>query len=173
MLVSDIHKHGSVIGIHMSTPSLASLPLPTPSHPSRLSHSLFVFKGCLLLGGEQPAPPVLCLLCFLDSVRFLDTLGTSRKTLLSHEGHGASAWGCWGYHHKVPLTGGLKTSAVDFLTILKKHSKQEEQDCQGAEEGCAWPGCLKQREIMSSGSQGEISGSSGTSQVPTEAVRWS
>ena len=35
MLVSPIHQRESAIGLHMS----ASLPLPTPSHPSRLSQS--------------------------------------------------------------------------------------------------------------------------------------
>ena len=37
MLVSAIHQHESATGIHVSSPSQASLPSPTPSHPSRLS----------------------------------------------------------------------------------------------------------------------------------------
>ena len=39
VLVSAIHHHESAIDIHMSPPSWTSLPLPTPSHPSRLSQS--------------------------------------------------------------------------------------------------------------------------------------
>ena len=39
VLVSDIHQHGSAIGIYMSPPSWASLPPSTPSHPCRLSQS--------------------------------------------------------------------------------------------------------------------------------------
>ena len=113
--------------------------------------------------------PVLCLFCFLDSVQFLDTLETNRRILLFCEDHGTSVWGCWGYHKKVPLTGGLNTTAVDLLTVLKKHSKQGEQNCQGAEVGCAWQGCL--RNNKNSGNQGEIPGSSDTSQVPTETMR--
>ena len=35
MLVSVIYQHESVIIIHMSPSSWISLPLPTPSHPSR------------------------------------------------------------------------------------------------------------------------------------------
>ena len=34
-----MHQHESIIGIHMLPPSWISLPLPTPSHPSRLSQS--------------------------------------------------------------------------------------------------------------------------------------
>ena len=36
MLVSAIHQHESVIGIHMFPPSWTSLPTPSPTHPSRL-----------------------------------------------------------------------------------------------------------------------------------------
>ena len=39
MLVSAKHQHGSATSTHMSSPSWASLPSPTPSHPSRLSQS--------------------------------------------------------------------------------------------------------------------------------------
>ena len=39
MLVSAIHQHESAICIHMPTPSWNSFPPPTPSYPSRLSHS--------------------------------------------------------------------------------------------------------------------------------------
>ena len=37
VLVSAIHQHASVKGIHMSPPPLTPLPPPSPSHPSRLS----------------------------------------------------------------------------------------------------------------------------------------
>ena len=40
VLVSSIHKHESVIGIHMSPPSWTSIPPPTPLHPSKLSQSI-------------------------------------------------------------------------------------------------------------------------------------
>ena len=39
VLASAIHQHESAIGIYMSPPSGTSLPLPTLSHPSRLSQS--------------------------------------------------------------------------------------------------------------------------------------
>ena len=39
VLVLAIHQHESVIGIHMFPPSEASLPPPTPFHPSRLSQT--------------------------------------------------------------------------------------------------------------------------------------
>ena len=39
MLASAIHQHESATSIHMSPPSWTSLPLPTPSQPSRLSQS--------------------------------------------------------------------------------------------------------------------------------------
>ena len=39
MLASPIHQHESATGIHVSPPSLTSLPPPTPSHPSRLLRS--------------------------------------------------------------------------------------------------------------------------------------
>ena len=38
-LVSAKHQHESAIGTHMSPPSWTSLPLPSPSHPSRLLQS--------------------------------------------------------------------------------------------------------------------------------------
>ena len=39
MLVSAIHQHESAIGKNMSSHSRTSLPLHTPSHPSRLSEN--------------------------------------------------------------------------------------------------------------------------------------
>ena len=39
LLISAIHQHESVIGIHTSPPSWSSLPFPTPSHPTGLSQS--------------------------------------------------------------------------------------------------------------------------------------
>ena len=39
VLVSALHQHESARDIHMSLPSWASFPPPTPSHPSRLSQS--------------------------------------------------------------------------------------------------------------------------------------
>ena len=39
VLFSATHQHESAIGLHMSPPSWASLPPPSPSHPSRLSQS--------------------------------------------------------------------------------------------------------------------------------------
>ena len=39
LMVSAIHQHESATSIHMSPPSWTSLPLPTPSQPSRLSQS--------------------------------------------------------------------------------------------------------------------------------------
>ena len=38
-MVSAKHQHESAIGIHMSPPSYKSLPLLSPSYPSRLSRS--------------------------------------------------------------------------------------------------------------------------------------
>ena len=40
VLVSAIHQHESVPGIHMSAPSWMPLPSPTPSRPSRLSQGI-------------------------------------------------------------------------------------------------------------------------------------
>ena len=46
VLVSAIHHHESVIGIHMSPPFGTSLPPSIPSHPSRLSpHTRFEFPA--------------------------------------------------------------------------------------------------------------------------------
>ena len=42
VLVSAIYQHESAVGIHMSPPSWASLPPPTPSHPSRLSQNTWL-----------------------------------------------------------------------------------------------------------------------------------
>ena len=39
VLVSAVHRRGSAIDMHVSRPSWASLPPPTPSHPSGLSQS--------------------------------------------------------------------------------------------------------------------------------------
>ena len=38
--VSAIHQHESALGIHESSPSWTSLPLPTPFHLSRLSQNI-------------------------------------------------------------------------------------------------------------------------------------
>ena len=56
VLVSAIHQYESAIGIHSCPPFCTSLPLPTPSHPSRLSqstgfelpasHNKFPLTGC-------------------------------------------------------------------------------------------------------------------------------
>ena len=36
VLVSALHRHGSALGVYMSSSSWASLPPPTPSHPSQV-----------------------------------------------------------------------------------------------------------------------------------------
>ena len=46
MLVSAIHQHESATGMHLSAPSWASLPSPTPHPPSRLSRSTGLGSLC-------------------------------------------------------------------------------------------------------------------------------
>ena len=46
VLVTVIHQHESATGIYMSPPSWASLPGPSPSHPSRLSRSTWLCSLC-------------------------------------------------------------------------------------------------------------------------------
>ena len=38
-LISVVHQHEFTLGVHLSLPSLISLPPPAPPHPSRLSQS--------------------------------------------------------------------------------------------------------------------------------------
>ena len=47
LLVSDIYQLESATGIHISPPSGTSLPLPTPSQPSRLSQSISLSSLCI------------------------------------------------------------------------------------------------------------------------------
>ena len=62
VLFSATHQHESAIGIHTSPPSWASLPPPTPSHPSRLSQS----PGCSL--HHTANSPWLCIFTSVSSV---------------------------------------------------------------------------------------------------------
>ena len=46
VLVTAVHQHESATGIHMSPPSWASLPHPSPSHPFMLSRSTQLCSLC-------------------------------------------------------------------------------------------------------------------------------
>ena len=83
MLVSTIHQYESVIGTYMCPPYCTSLPLPSPSHSSRLSqstrfelpvsHSKFPLAICFTYGHVYVSI-ILCQFCFSATLSICPTL---------------------------------------------------------------------------------------------------
>ena len=126
-LASAMHQHESATGMHMSRPSWASLPPPSPSHPSGQSQSTgmccMMYVWCMMCVSLQRTPyshwlsalhTVMCMSQGCSSIRPTLSFPTVSTSLFSM--FASPSWPCiWDHQYH------LFRSHHMFLSLLSAH----------------------------------------------------